>query len=239
MSNIAIKALSDKRVELLKLIDKFGVVTIQQILQLIDYSSYGLNQALKRLLELELIDRYQFGKGKVYYITREGSRFIGLINFGYVKSTHKNPYFATLVHDLKVVDCVIQARSEIENKLGEQADIQLTTERELLAEKYLALDFSQKSKNHIRKLKLDERKRIPDFLLTFSVAGERLTNAYEVELTRKSKRALMAKLSWLQFQQQKGIYNSLVYYFEEPDVQTFVATSAQQLKLHVFMKEIK
>lgn len=221
------------------MIDRLGVLTKKQIRQLISYTKNNLDYALYDLLDYEFITSYQFRNAKVYYITREGSRFIGLINFGYVKSTHKNPYFATLVHDLKVVDCVIQARSEIENKLGDQAAIQLTTERELLAEKYLALDFSQKSNNHIRKLKLDERKRIPDFLLTFVVDGERRTNAYEVELTRKSKRALMAKLSWLQFQQQKGIYNSLVYYFEEPDVQTFVATSAQQLKLHVFMKEIQ
>ncbi|WP_454072388.1 hypothetical protein [Enterococcus alishanensis] len=198
-----------------------------------------MNNALFDLENLKLINSYQFKNANVYYITKNGSRLVGLINFGYVKSESKNPYFPTLVHDLLVVDCVIQEFSDIRQSLGEDVPLKVITERELLANKFLSIDFSQQTKKQIRRIKMNETRRIPDFLIEFPVDGEILTNAYEVELTRKSKQALMAKLNWLKQMQAQGNYNQIVYFFEDYSVESFVTTSSYQLNMEIICKEIQ
>ncbi|MGM0241300.1 hypothetical protein, partial [Enterococcus sp. AZ103] len=236
---IATKALSSKKELLLATIDRFGVMTKKQIKHFISYTNKNLNNALFDLEDLKLINAYQFKNANVYYITKKGSRLIGLINFGYVKSENKNPYFPTLVHDLLVVDCVIQELSDIRQSLGDEVPLKIITERELLANKFLSIDFSQQTKKQIRRVKMIETKRIPDFLIEFPLEGEILTNAYEVELTRKSKQALMAKLNWLRQMQVQGNYNQVVYFFENYSVESFVTTSSHQLNMTIICKTIQ
>ncbi|MGM0241200.1 hypothetical protein [Enterococcus sp. AZ103] len=239
MINIATQALSTKRFELLRLIDRFGVMTRKHATHFMTYSKNNLDAALYELVELNLIHSYQFKNANVYYITKNGSRLVGLINFGYVKSESKTPYLPTLEHDLLVVDCVIQELFDIRQSLGEAVPLKIITERELLANKFLSIDFSQQTKKQIRRIKMNETRRIPDFLIEFPLEGEILTNAYEVELTRKSKQALMAKLNWLRQMQVQGNYNQVVYFFKDYSVESFVTTSSHQLNMTIICKTIQ
>lgn len=224
---------------MLENIDKFGVMTKQQIMYFVPIQWRNLIPALKALEKLELINNTVVNHKTVHYITNKGSRFIGMINNGYVKSDDKEPYFNTLIHDLKIVNCVIQESEVFFKKYGVDFSLEIISEREILAEKFLELDFSQKSRSHITKLKRDEGKKIPDFLIRFPLDGNYLTNAYEVELTRKSKKALRAKLSWLTHQVVIGQYNYIVYFFENDSVRTFVETTVAQVHGKIISKTIE
>ncbi|MGY3751177.1 replication-relaxation family protein [Vagococcus acidifermentans] len=224
--------LSEKRREILQTIDKYGILTREQILQRVQIAYKDMVYAVKALEELGYIATYQLGRGYVHYITRAGSEYVGSINFGYVKSGQKTPNLATIEHDLLVNDCLLEDIAYIHNQLGD-IPVKIVTERDQLAEIALTLDLRQSTASKKR-----ARNRVPDYLLLFENEGNKIINAYEVELSRKNKASLKAKLLWYKDELQRKTYTNVWYVCQQESVKRHVETTAKQVGLPVFFREL-
>lgn len=229
--------LSEKRRELLKVIDRYGILTREQILERVDIAYKNMVYAVKQLEELEYIATYKLARGYAHYITKLGSEYIGAINFGYVKNSKKEPNLATIEHNLLVNDCILEDMAYIREQLGD-IHINITTEREQLAETILNLDLRQRTPTQSKSLKMKMRNRIPDYLLSFENQGATITNAYELELSRKTKSALRAKLLWYKDEIQRKTYTNVWYVVQQASVKNHVQTNAEQVGLRVFFREM-
>jgi len=232
------RGLSEKRIELLQVIDRYGIITRKQIYSFMQISERHLITGLKKLEALKYISTYRLARGYAHYITKAGSQYLGNINFGYVKSGFKEPNLAILEHNLLVNDCIVQETAYIQGRL-KNTPIETITEREQLVEITLKLDLSKQTVNQGRSLKMKMRNRVPDFLLRFENDGEKLTNAYEVELTRKNRTALRGKLSWYKAEKEKGVYDNVLYLYERDNVKRHIETNANQVDLKVFFRKIE
>lgn len=231
--------LSPKRKELLWLIDRFGIMTRKQILHFVPFTKANLSVAIRNLEEMQFIGTQEVANGHVHFITKRGSLFIGQINFGYVKSADKAPYFQTIQHDLKMNDCIISEIGYLRNELGEGITIELTTEREILCEAFQETHFQGRSSKYIRSEKQRIRNRVPDFILAFQPDQDKISNAYEVELTRKSKNALIKKLTWYKKELQKKSFDHIIYMYELDNIRKHVEINAHQQNLPVHCKLIE
>lgn len=228
--------LSEKRIALLRLLDQRGIMTREQILSTFDIAYKNLVYALKNLEELEFIATFKLARGYAHYITKKGSDYVGLINFGYVRSASKQPNLATVEHNLLVNECIGKEKQYLIDNLGSDVPIRLITEREQLAEINLNLDLRGKTPTRSEKMRV--RNRIPDFLFQFENNGQPLTNAYEVELSRKTKTALINKLTWYKSEKEKGIYDNILYLYDNESIKSHVQTNARDVGLKVFLKKI-
>lgn len=230
--------LSEKRKELLALIDKHGIMTRKQIEEHMDIAPINVFKGTKKLEELGYIKTYKLARGYAHYITRAGSEYIGNINFGYVKSGGE-PNLATLEHNLLVNDCILQAMKSVRDYFGEEKAIEYVTEREQLADSMLKIDFSNRQAREKQKAKMTLRNKIPDFLLRYEGKNNLVTNAYEVELSRKGNKALKGKLLWYKQEQEKKIYTNVWYMYEKEAIKNHVTTNAKALNYGVNFLEIK
>lgn len=228
------RGLSVKRVEVLTVIDRLGILTRKQIQGYMDISDVSILKGIRRLEELGFVATYKLARGYAHYITKSGSDYLGNINFGYVKRGNKEPNLASLEHNLLVNDCILQEKRYLKENI--EGDIRLISEREQLAELNLTLDLQNRMPGQKQSR---SRNRVPDFLLRFSSRGEKVTNAYEVELTRKNKNALLSKLSWYQKEKESGVYDNIVYLYEDNSVKSHVETNAAQVGLKVFFRKIE
>lgn len=222
--------------ELLQLLDQRGIMTREQILNTFDIAYKNLVYALKNLEELEFISTFKLARGYAHFITKKGSEYVGLINFGYVRSSSKEPNLATVEHNLLVNECIATEKQYLIENLGDTVPMRLITEREQLAEISLNLDL--RGKTPTRSEKMRARNRIPDFLYKFENNGQSLTNAYEVELSRKTKTALINKLLWYKSQKERGIYDNILYLYKNDSIKNHVQTNARDIGLKVFLKKI-
>lgn len=230
---MTVRGLSEKRIELLKVIDSHGILTRKQIHGFMDIAEINLFKGIKRLEELGFIATYKLARGYAHYITKSGSEYLGMINFGYVSRGNKQPNLATVEHNLTVIDCILRESAYLQDNIGRAIPLQVITEREQLAESYLSLDLRNSSSGSRA---VRTRSRVPDFLLSFSNEGEQVINAYEVELSRKNKTALLSKLSWYQQEKVKGIYDNIIYLCENSSVKNHVKTNAEQIGLKVYFR---
>lgn len=231
--------LSVKRKNLLVLIDRFGIMTREQILFFEKFTKANLSLAIRKLEEMGFIATQEVSHGHVHYITKRGSSFIGTINFGYIKSADKAPYFQTLQHDIKMNDCIISEIQYLRKELGDNVTLELTTEREILCEAFQETHFHGRSSTYIRREKQRIRNRVPDFIIAFSQGEEKVVNAYEVELTRKSKNALIKKLVWYKKELQKKSFDHIIYMYELENIRKHVETNAYQQNLNLHCKLIE
>lgn len=229
--------LSKKRFEILKLIDKHGIMTRKQILKYVQIANLNLLKGLKVLEEHEFIATYKLARGYAHYITKKGSEYVGEINFGYVKSGGR-PNLAILEHNLLLNDCILQGIDYIKNNATEKelGNIEIITERQQLAEVFLDLDWKKRTATSDKR---QVRNRIPDFLLKFTYGGREFIHACEVELSQKNKARLTAKLRWLKEQIDLGNYTHVVYFCNSQSVKQSLWTTSQQVGMKLNFREVR
>lgn len=231
------KILSEKRMEILELIDKYGILTRKQIVEHSPRSIQALVDTLKKLEELGLIKTYKLARVYAHYITKQGSEFVGINNRGYTAGS-KAPNLATLSHNLSVNDCVISVLREHQNK-PEISNVAIISEREILSEKFQEIDSSFKS-SFRRTEKLRIMNRTPDFILSFTnKEGDIMKNAYEVELSQKNKTALTHKLQWYIDEQVAENIDNVIYLYTDERIHHRVSERASELGLTVFFEKIE
>jgi hypothetical protein len=223
------KILSEKRIELLKIIDKYGILTRKQIHEHVNIAEINLFKGIKKLQELEFIGTYKLARGYAHYITKKGSEYIGTLNFGYVKSGG-SPNLAILEHNLLVNDCIFQAISNLKSR-GIESEIQILTEREQLAEIFLTLDLSRGNASQKKSQKMRVRNRIPDFVLIFDYGEKEYRYVYEVELSRKNTARLKNKFLWLKDQLISKNYSNINYMCRDEKLENYLKQNADKVGL--------
>lgn len=225
------KILSEKRIELLKVLDKYGILTRKQISNHIELTYRHLLAGLKVLEELEFIGKYKLARGYAHFITKKGSEYIGEFNFGYVKSGG-SPNLAILEHNLLVNDCIVQAISNLRNR-GIEGNIETITERQQLSEIFLELDLRKGTSNQKQSQKMLTRSRVPDFILTFEHNSKIYNYAYEVELSRKNTTRLKNKFLWLKEQLVNKSYSTINYMCRDEKMEKFISQNAEKVGLPI------
>lgn len=229
--------LSEKQIEILKVIDSHGVITKNQISDRVTLTDKRIGVALQKLEKLGFIRVYKITRKYCYYITKKGSEYIGLLSFGYVKN-EKEPNLALLRHSLLVNDSILEDVREAKEKVP-NAIITVVTEREWLAENFLMLDGMVLSSKQAHKEKMQARNRVPDYILKIPISAETtLNNAHEVELSRKGKVALHRKLAWYLHNQELGLISHVTYIYEDQAVRRHVARVAQQVGIKIFFRKL-
>ncbi len=223
--------LSEKRVELLQIIDKYGIVTRKQLMRISPRSTQSLVDSMAKLEELNFIATYKLARGYAHYITKKGSEYIGALNFGYVKSGG-SPNLAILEHNLLVNDCIVQAIADIKRQ-GVTGEITVVSEREQLAEIFLTLDLTRGNASQKKSQKMKMRSRIPDFLLKFDYEGKPFIYAYEVELSRKNSTRLTNKHRWLRDQLVNKTYSSIHYMTRNEKMEKYLKENADKVDLPI------
>ena len=223
------KILSEKRIELLKVIDKYGILTRKQIHKHVNIAEINLFKGTKKLQELEFIETYKLARGYAHYITKKGSEYIGMLNFGYVKSGG-SPNLAILEHNLLVNDCIFQAISNLKSR-GIKSEIQILTEREQLAEIFLTLHLSRGNASQKKSQKMRVRNRIPDFILIFNYDETEYKYVYEVELSKKNTARLKNKFLWLKDQLINKTYSNINYMCRDEKMEKYLDQNADKIGL--------
>lgn len=218
--------ITNKTYQLLRLLDRYGIMKRKQMLERIDISERGLRMALEKLEDTGFIKTYKEQRQFSHFITAKGSEYIGRLNFGYTLND-KTPNFATLRHNLMMNDASKEIL-EVLRKDNPHLQFELVTEREILADVYLGLNQRYKGK-YLRREKSQVRNRIPDFRVEYQLNGQKVVIAYELELTRKTKQALIRKLHWYKDQLKSGAITSVVYMYDDYGVYEHVAISAGKL----------
>lgn len=226
---------TDKTYQLLKLLDRYGIMTRVQILQRLSIAENNLRIALKKLEDLGFIKTFKGLSKYAHYITTKGSEYIGYLNFGYVQGD-KQPNLATLRHNLMMNDAILESIALLRKDFPTN-ELTLTTEREILAEKYLTLN-QQYTGKWLRREKAVVRNKIPDFYISIEVDGQIRRISYELELTRKSKKALETKLKWYVDQKRQGLITQVCYIYDDSAIADHVATNARRLNLNIQFYEI-
>ncbi|MDB1729510.1 MarR family winged helix-turn-helix transcriptional regulator [Enterococcus avium] len=220
--------INSKTYQLLYLLDRFGIMKRKQILERLDITEKNLRISLNKLEEMKFIKTYKEQRQYSHFITTKGSEFIGRLNFGYTQSD-KEPNFATLRHNLMMNDASKEIL-EVLSKGNSRLQFELVTEREILANQYLGLEERYSGKN-LRREKAQIRNKIPDFRVEYEIDSQRVVLAYELELTRKTKKALVRKLQWYNDQLRHGKLSSVIYIYDDWGVYEHVALSAAKLFL--------
>ncbi|EGP4895137.1 MarR family transcriptional regulator [Enterococcus faecium] len=213
-------------------IDRHGIMTAQQLFSRIKTSRSNIGRGVKKLEKLGFIKVSKVYREYCYYITNEGSHYIGRINFGYTQ-TDKEPNTTTLRHNLKLVDATAMSLAKLKKEVPTK-NLELITEREHLAWWYERLE-QQFTGKFLRQEKNGLRKKVPDYLIRYmDDDGELMTLAYELELTRKSTNYLLKKLKWYSDQVDRfDRYQNLIYVCEEKRIYVNVAYNAEKIGLSV------
>lgn len=237
-----------KKAEILKVVDKYGVLTRKQILEYVDISYKNLLCGLNWLEEHECIRQYKGTREYLAFITKLGSELVGTNNFPYPtdKQDKTKPSFGRLRHAIMVNDAIIQMVHELE-KDTRFSEIEVESERDLRAEWYLNQDFSQK-KNQKKK---SHTHYFPDFVITAQKNQESYRLAGEVELSRKPTRKLIDKLRvYKKAMQAKNhlvdrmllnYYDAIVYYYDLESVRKHVLLNARRVGIEdrIFFRKME
>lgn len=190
--------LTKKQKILLQLINKFGVITIQQAIEYLkgDISFKTVYTSKSRLCDLQFIEEVKFGNHLILYIKEAGTFYLDSKLPGYTRIS-----YTTLQHTLTTNDCLIATR-----KIYAERNLEclFVTERELRRE-YVDKHFVDgvvdfKKLRHVSK-------EFPDFVI--EEAGKRIAN--EVELNAKSKKRYEEKFKKYQVEVQNGSYKRVIY----------------------------
>lgn len=211
--------LSEKRKDVLVLIDRFGVITNHQLEKFLDYMGVNtIRRARKQLLELGFIDERVFGRRKVCAITKKGSEYVGKI------MTAANNSYSNLQHDLSVNEVVFKLVNDYKNK-GQI--ISFTTEREITREAFLSLSYQEINKpNKLRHLKNE----VPDFVLLLNDTN-RL--AFEVELNAKSNKRIERKMKQYKESVANDVYSKVFYICKDEGIKRHVELFAKGIGIDI------
>lgn len=220
--------MNSKTYQLLYLLDRYGIMKRKQMLERLAITEKNLRISLGKLEEMKFIKTYREQRQYSHFITTKGSEYIGRLNFGYTQND-KEPNFATLRHNLMMNDASKEIL-EVLQKGNPRLHFTLITEREILANQYLGLEGKYSGKI-LRREKAQIRNKIPDFRVEYQKNGQPVVIAYELELTRKTKKALLRKLQWYKDQLKRGSLSSVIYIYDDSGVYEHVAISAAKLFL--------
>ncbi|WP_426981365.1 hypothetical protein [Bacillus pseudomycoides] len=191
--------LTKKQRVLLELINKFGIITIQQTIEYLkgEISFKTIYTSKARLCDLQFIEEVKFGNHLILYIKEAGTVYLDSKLAGYSRIS-----YTTLQHTLTTNDCLIATRRIYQER---NIDCNFITERELRRE-YVDNHFPDgivdfKKLRHVAQ-------DFPDFVIEES-DGSRTAN--EVELNAKSKARYEKKFKRYQMEIQKGVYKKVIY----------------------------
>lgn len=210
--------LSEKRKDVLVLIDRFGVITNRQLEKFLPHMNFNtVRRARNQLKELGFIDEKSYGRRKVSTITKKGSEYVGNIMTGAGSS------YANLQHDLTANELVYTLVNQYKEK-GYQ--VTFDTEREIMRDVYLTLSYEEiKKPNKLRHLS----KEVPDFLL--KVNGQ--TIAFEVELNRKTNSRIEKKVRQYKKSIDEGAYSKVIYICRDEVIKKHVEIFANGVDLNI------
>ncbi|GGJ77634.1 replication-relaxation family protein [Virgibacillus salexigens] len=210
--------LSEKRKDVLVLIDRFGVITNRQLEKFLPYMNFNtVRRARNQLKELGFIEEKAFGRRKVSTVTKKGSEYVGSIMTGAGSS------YANLQHDLTVNEVVYTLVRQYKDKGYE---VKYQTEREIMREEFLSLSYEEiKKPNKLRHLS----KEVPDFSLEMN--GQIL--AFEVELNRKTNNRIEKKVNQYKQSVEQGTYTRVFYICRDEGIKKHVDLFAKGVNLDV------
>lgn len=210
--------LSEKRKDVLVMIDRLGVVTGHQLEKFLSYMGVNtVRRARHQLKEIGFVEEKRFGRRKVVAITKKGSEYVGNIMTGASSS------YSNLQHDLTVNEIILNLVYQYRNK---GHSVIFHTEREVVREAFLSLSYEEINKpNKLRHLS----KEVPDFLL--KVDDKKF--AFEVELSRKTNTRLERKMKYFKQSIEEGLYTNVFYICKDEAIKKHVDLFAKGANLDI------
>ncbi|MCE5086344.1 hypothetical protein [Mammaliicoccus sciuri] len=224
--------LNESQLYILDCINKFGVLTTQQLIKYIDgkFSDVYIYKIITHFEELEIIKKEKLGKRKYFYLLQEGFKL----------SSNPMHMFRTirlseLNHDLQVNDFLIQQSLELKNQTAID-DFQILTEREIVYEhlskadsqSYRQFESSNKS-NLVRNIK----RNVPDGVISYESNGAKTTIAYELELNQKYVSRYRQKMKDYRTEFLQGRYDALVYMCNGKAIQHKIQSVLEELDINI------
>ncbi|MBM7554421.1 replication-relaxation family protein [Thalassobacillus pellis] len=218
--------LSEKQVRVLATIDRFGLLTSTQLVEMLkgEVSHVTIYNSKKKLADLGFLHEEKIGYRLILSIRPSGVDYLGSTLTAFTKIN-----YGTMRHQLLMNDAILALKALAEQR-GQSFAFQ--TERELRSD-YLDLYFSPTDRRNPTKLKRVPE-RIPDFVV--EEHGERM--AYEVELTRKSAKRYLEKMTRYRDEVLNGTYQSVRYLCESDKLLDVVRTYAKQAGMEASMLQL-
>lgn len=220
--------LGAKQEKVLKLVDRFGVITSTQIINFLkgEISHVTVYNSLKKLVQLGFVGEEKIGYQLIVFIRPRG---VDYLNSSLTAFTKIN--YSMLKHQLIMNDCIL-AFKHLANKRS--LSFEFISERELRSN-YLRQNFSKEERRNTTLLK-KVPDRIPDFVL---VEGERKI-ACEVEITLKSKKRYEEKFERYEDEILSGEYSVIRYLCDDENIMQTVDSFAFKIGLDrsMFQREL-
>lgn len=206
--------LGSKQEEVLRFIDRFGVITSSQLIAFMKghISHVSIYNTKKKLVSLGFIGEEKIGYDLILFIKPRGVHYL---NSQLTPFTKVN--YGLLKHQLLMNDCLLVFKSLAEKR---EKNFDFLTERQLRAT-YLDSNFTQADRQNSTKLK-QVPERIPDFVLVED--GGRI--AHEVELTQKSSKRYTEKMKRYRDELLNGEYKMIRYLCDDEKIKEVVSTFA-------------
>lgn len=200
---------SAKRMKVLELIDRFGVIAVTQLETYSGMPKMTIYRARLQLEELKLIESKNFGRQRICVVTKEGSDYVGKLKFAGPSG------FSSLQHDLTVAEALFVMKNRY---LEQGRELNYQTERELTREYALTLA------NQNQPMRWDYMaKNVPDF----SLFNEERRVAYEVELSSKTNARIIRKMEQYRELINNGTYTDVIYLCGDTTILKSVQQSAE------------
>lgn len=199
---------SEKRMKVLRLIDRFGVIGVTQLETYSGMATMTIYRARQQLEELKFIENKSFGRQKICVITKEGSDYVGNLKFAGPSG------YSSLQHDLTAAEVLFIMKNRY---LEQGRDLDFKTERELTREYGLTLA------NQNQPMRWDYMaKNVPDF----SLFNEERRVAYEVELSSKANARIIRKMGQYRDLINSGHYTDVIYLCKDETIMKSIQQSA-------------
>lgn len=210
-----INLLGEKQEEVLKAINRFGLITARQLSEFLKgkVSHVTVYTAKDKLKKLGFIESEKHGRNLILYMRPSGVEYLGSS-----LTPFRNINYSQLKHTLSMNECILGLKRFKESK---NLPFHFKTERELRSQ-YLSTNFDKKQRRDTTLLK-SIPDRIPDFLV---IEGERKI-AHEVELTQKSQKRYVRKMNMYHSELLNGKYQKVRYMCESDHIKQVVATVAK------------
>lgn len=212
--------LSEKQEEVLKSINRFGIITSTQLSKFLKgrISHVSVYAAIEKLKNLGFIESEKHGKNLIIYMKPSGVSYLGsnLTPF-------RNINYSQLKHQLVMNDCILGMKNFF---LRKEMVFKFQTERELRS-RFIETNFSKSQKRDSTLIK-----KIPDRIPDFVVMEEDKKIAYEVELSQKSGKRYIQKMNMYHSEILSGRYQRVRYLCESSHIRNVVAKYAKQEQLN-------
>lgn len=224
--------LNESQIYILDCINKFGVLTTQQLIKYIDgkFSDVYIYKIITHFEELEIIKKEKLGKRKYFFLLQEGFKLSS--NPMHIFRTIK---LSELNHDLQVNDFLIQQSLELKNQ-STVDDFEVLTEREIVYEHLSEADrkshrqFGSTNKsNLVRNIK----RNVPDGIVSYTSEGTTTNIAYELELNQKYVSRYRQKMKDYRNEFLQGRYDALIYMCNGKAIERKIQSVLDELDINI------